>query len=141
MGGELDYEESKSEEVDHTPPTNEEMFWKALPWYLSIGMSEKDYWQGDPKLVESYREAYKLAKERKNQELWLQGVYFLKATACAVNGSNKSPYPDEPLPLSVEESNEQIERKQRIKDAEFEASMMSFMASANEKFSGEREEQ
>lgn len=132
MDGELVNEESE-EEVG-SPSGYEKMFWEALPWYLSVGMSAKDYWQGDPKLAESYREAYKLERERKNQELWLQGVYFLSAAACAVNGSQKSPYPDEPLPLTAEENKAQETRRQREHDAEFEASMMSFMADANRKY-------
>ena len=97
-------------------------------------MSAEEFWQGDPKLAESYREAYKLERERKNQELWLQGIYFLKALGCALHGSDESPYPDKPVPLTDEERKVREQREQENANADFEAVMMSFASSINQKF-------
>lgn len=119
-------------EVD-PPPSTEEQFWEALPWYLSYGMTAEEFWRGDPKLAESYREAFKIQKERKNQELWLQGLYFLKALDAAINGE-KAPYPDEPVPLTKEAREVQEQREQESANASFEAAMMSFASSVNKKF-------
>lgn len=97
-------------------------------------MTAEEFWRGDPKLAESYHEAYKLERERRNQELWLQGLYFLKALGCALNGSAESPYPDEPVPLTEEERKILDERERRSADASFEAMMMSFASDMNTKF-------
>ncbi len=97
-------------------------------------MSAEEFWQGDPRLAESYREAYKIQRDRKNQQLWLQGLYFLKALGCAVHGSEKSPYPDEPVPLTDGERKARERREQENANADFEAAMMSFASSINKKF-------
>ena len=86
-------------------------FYEVFPYYLSIGMSPEQYWDGDPMLAKYYREADELKRSRRNQELWLQGMYIYEAlcdvspvmNAFAKKGTRPSPYPDHPYPLSVKE--------------------------------------
>ena len=72
-----------------TPPAEEqvsvsEFFSKTLPYYLSIGMTPTEFWDDDPRLAKAYREADKQKMERRNYELWLQGLYNYKAVGSVV---------------------------------------------------------
>ena len=86
-------------------------FYEAFPYYLSIGMSPEQYWDGDPTLTKYYRQADELKRNRRNQELWLQGMYIYEAlcdvspvlNAFAKKGTKPNPYADHPYPLSVKD--------------------------------------
>lgn len=78
-----------------------------FPYYLSIGMSYELYWHGDPGLVRAYRKAEELRNEKRNQEMWMQGLYIYEAL-CDVSVliprfSKKKikpePYTEKPYPL------------------------------------------
>lgn len=99
-----------------------EMFMNHLPYYLSIGMTYELYWKGDCTLVKSFRKARKLKDEVKNEELWLQGMYFYEAlcnTAPVLNAFSKAtkpiPYPSEPYCITKRELEEKREREERLK--------------------------
>lgn len=68
-------------------------------------MTADEYWFGEPRLAEAYREAQKLRDERRNQELWLQGLYIYDAVGVVVSnafgGKNhkKQSYRVQPLEL------------------------------------------
>ena len=55
-----------------------------FPWYLSIGVTPQEFWEGDPYLVVHYRKAHLLKIEQRNQELWMQGLYIYNAVDTAV---------------------------------------------------------
>lgn len=82
------------------PPSYSEIFLAKFPYYLSIGMTEEQYWDRDCTLVKSYRKAEELRKERVNQEMWLQGMYIYDAIsrlspilrAFAKKGTKAQPY-------------------------------------------------
>ena len=59
--------------------TYTEKFYECFPYYLSIGMTPEQYWDGDPTLTKYYRKADEIKKERLNEELWLQGMYIYEA--------------------------------------------------------------
>ena len=42
-------------------------------------MTFEQYWEQDCLLVKYYREAEEIRRERKNQEMWLQGMYYYDA--------------------------------------------------------------
>lgn len=96
-------------------------FNKSFPYYLSIGMSYEEYWEKDADLVIAYRRADEFKRERKNQELWLQGLYVYTAMAnlspifhdFAKKGTKAEPYPDKPYPITPKEAREEKERKER----------------------------
>ena len=95
-----------------------EYFYKCLPYYLSIGMTWDNFWKDDVSMAKSYREKDKLDRQRKNNELWLQGYYVysaLSSVAPALIPFNKNPkiepYMKEPIALTKEEQEEREFRK------------------------------
>lgn len=124
------------------PHRYEDAFRKRFPYYLSIGMTEAQYWEGDSTLVIAYREAEELRKEKQNQYLWLQGMYFYDALnrvspvlhAFAKKGTKPQPYPEEPYPINdkkVEAVKRKQEKKQSDRGLEF---MRSLASNTNKKY-------
>lgn len=124
------------------PKSYGEIFDEMFPYYLSIGMTADEYWNGDCQNIKAYRKAEKLRAERKNQELWLQGAYIYEALcrvspvfhAFAKKGTKPSPYPSEPYAINEA----QQERKQENADKKVmdkgKAFMETFMVQHNKKF-------
>lgn len=77
-----------------------EIFEECFPFYLAIGMSYAEYWEGDPKLAQYYRKAYQIKQEEINNNAWLQGMYIYDAVSTALHnalrgmGKNKPPAKD-----------------------------------------------
>ena len=81
-------------------------------------MSYEQFWYGDPCMVKAYRYADKLRRKRKNEELWLSGVYMaeaISATVCNMFSKTKYEYPSEPKPITMDEIEERRERLKREK--------------------------
>ena len=95
MGPELLAEDSPTQRK-----TNTEIFEECFPFYLAIGMSYAEYWEGDPKLAQYYRKAYQIKQEEINNNAWLQGMYIYDAVSTALHnalrgfGKNKPPVKD-----------------------------------------------
>lgn len=127
--------------TDNDTPTERvkygEIFKKYFPIYLSFGMSSSEYWDEEPELAISYREAHQIKLQYKNQELWLQGIYTSQALLSTVGnmfaskGSKPLEYPKEPLPLTEKEVREREEAKQKARFKKMKEMMM--MASQNSK--------
>lgn len=122
--------------------THTEIFYKYLPYYLSIGMPYDLFWDGDCRLVECYRRAEELKQRKENQALWLQGLYFYEALcnvspvlrAFAKKGVKPIPYPNEPYPLTKEQEKERKEREEKLKYDKYKAKMASWAAKTNVQF-------
>lgn len=110
-------------------------------------MTEEQYWDRDCELVKAFREADNIRKERMNQELWLQGMYFYEALcdvapiirAFAKKGTKPHKYPSEPYALT---SKEQKEKQEAAEKAAFDkglAKMEALTRRMNMKF-GRNEE-
>lgn len=56
-------------------------FQKAWSYYLYLGMPYSEYWDGDPRLVIAYREAYEIKVRHENMLAWVQGQYVKAAIA------------------------------------------------------------
>lgn len=124
--------------------TYTEKFNELFPHYLSIGMTEEQYWDKDCTLVVAYRKADELRINRKNQEMWLQGAYFYDALcrvspilhAFAKKGVKPMPYLSEAYALTEK----QIERQNEVRDKgvydKGKKMMEGFMLSHNKKFEG-----
>ena len=92
--------------------TYTEKFNELFPYYLSIGMTEEQYWDKDNQLVISYRKADELRMARKNQEMWLQGAYIYDALcrvspilhAFAKKGTKPTPYLAEAYALNEKQA-------------------------------------
>ena len=117
-------------------------FYDQFPYYLSIGMTPEQYWDGDPTLAKYYRKADELQRQRRNQELWLQGLYIYDALcdvapvfhAFAKRGTKPRPYPDHPYSLTNREREEEqkmLEKKEREKARRY---MEAKMAEINKRF-------
>ena len=117
-------------------------FYDNFPYYLAIGMTSEQYWDGDSTLTKYYRKADELNRKRKNEELWLQGMYIYEAL-CAVSpvmnafakkGTKPRPYADHPYALTTSDREE--ERKMREKQERDKAKryMEDRMAAINKRF-------
>lgn len=101
--------------------TYTEQFYEVFPYYLSIGMTYDQFWNDDPTLVKYYRQADEMRYERKNQELWLQGMYIYEALcdvspilhAMAKKGAKAHPYSDKPYAISEKQRRREAEEKER----------------------------
>ena len=121
------------------PRTYKEIFERCFPFYLSIGMTYDEYWNGDAMLPKYYREAHKMRQENANHEAWLNGLYTYDALVSALShlGSKKSSHrnyvakPYSFTPEAVEE--EKVEKKIEAK-AQAEVWMKSWAAATQKMF-------
>lgn len=123
------------------PITYTERFEELFPFYLAIGMTAEQYWDGDSQLVRAYRKAYDLKREIVNQDTWLQGLYIYEALCCvspifrALSKAKKPlPYRAEPYPLKTALSEMKEERREREKYNLIKEKMEAFAARFNEKY-------
>ena len=77
------------EGVSRPPQSYSTIFEECCPFYLSIGMSSAEYWEGDCSLTRYYRKAYKIKQEELNNNAWLQGVYIYDAISTALHNALK----------------------------------------------------
>lgn len=126
-------EEGGSDETSESPFSIVKLFDDLLPYYISIGMTPDEYWNGDPSLVRAYREAEKRRLRQKNYELWLQGRYVYDAVMRLIPSlqmlkpREPLPYLEEPLPLTQEEYEARLVREQKKKQEALRAYMQSFV--------------
>ena len=122
--------------------TYTERFYEMFPYYLSIGMSSEQYWNGDCTLVKYYREAEELRNEKRNQELWLQGMYIYEAIcdvapilhAFAKKGTKPHPYPTKPYAINEKQIRQEREEKERKLIEKGKKFMEAMMLSTNKRF-------
>ena len=95
---------------------------KLGAYAVSIGMPAKEYWYDDPQLINTYVGAEKIKQQKKNFELWLQGLYVYDAIGALVPVLNPfskdhkaKKYIEKPIPLTDEERAEE----QRLKEERF----------------------
>ena len=102
---------------------------------MSIGMTYDEFWNQDVRLVEVYRRAAELRDKRRNQELWLQGMYIYEALCDASplfrfstkKGSIKpEPYVKEPYPITASEVKAREEREARAMEERLKAEFAAF---------------
>jgi len=125
MGGELLTSPKGGEE---SPPSKySEVFYEHEPFYLFVGMTEGQYWNGDATLTKKYRKVYEYKKAERNQELWMQGLYIYEALLDVspmfrdfVKKPHPLPYPDRPYATTKEEEEERAKSKEQ---AEMESLM------------------
>ena len=129
MGGQL---------VD--PPKPGEIFEEACPYYMSIGMTYEQYWDGDNDLPVYFRKAEKMRADRENTFLWIQGRYIydaLLAVAPMLHAFNKKPKPgdyvERPYPLTKAEAEALEEERAKAKQEQLLAMMEARMVELNKK--------
>ena len=117
-------------------------FYEAFPFYLSIGMTSDQYWDGDPSLTKYYRQADELKRQRRNQELWLQGMYIYEALcdvapifhAFAKRGTKPTPYTDRPYSITTKEREDEKQVKEKRERDKARRYMEAQMAKLNKRF-------
>lgn len=118
-----------------------ELFAEQFPYYLSIGMTESQYWDSDPTLAADYRKADEIRWDRRNHELWLQGMYVYEAICCCIPvlrafSKERKPgqYPSEPYSLNNRQKKKREEQKELSTDIKIKNKFEAFMAGFNKNF-------
>lgn len=123
-------EVSKANQVEHIFLYKK--FEELCPFYMSIGMSYKEFWEDDVSLTQFYLKAYRI-KEKREYEIikwknWEQGLYIYEAL-CDVSpilrafskAKKPLPYPEKPYGLEEDkEKKEKIEKEKQKKKKELE---------------------
>ena len=136
--------EEVGQKVSSSSFTYTEKFYELFPYYLAIGMTYEQYWDGDCTLVKYYRKAEEMRNEKRNQELWLQGMYVYEAIcdvapilhAFAKKGTKPTPYSEKPYALNRKQIERDEEEKQRKLTEKGKRFMEAMAASINKKFEG-----
>ena len=144
VSGSLSSAEGGSDSVTAPLSTYTEKFNELFPYYLSIGMSEGQYWDEDSTLVTAYRKADEIRMNRRNQEMWLQGAYIYDALcrmspvlhAFAKKGTKPAPYLSEPYALTEKQMELKEEEHAKGVYGKGKKMMEGFMISHNKKFEG-----
>lgn len=119
-----------------------DLFRTMCPYYLSIGMTWKQYWDDDCGLTVYYREAEELRNKRRNEQAWLQGMYIYDALGRLSpifqifgKGQVKArPYVESPYPITEEERIHAQRAEEERNAAKAKAYMMATMQSINRSF-------
>ena len=112
----------------------------ACPTYLAMGMTYEQFWDGDANLTAVYRKADEIRRRRRNEELWLEGVYMTEALTATVGNmlskGAKHQYPSEPFPITVSEQQERKEREEKAKMERIKARFTAKAMSVNARIGG-----
>ena len=116
-------------------------FEELCGYYMSIGMTYEDYWDGDNCKAKYYRQMDEMKRERKNYELWLQGAYFYEAlldVSPVFNPLNKKknpfPYRESPIPITEHENVKLEEKSKKKKLQSGKEAMHILMVEINKRF-------
>lgn len=118
------------------------IFYDQFPYYLSIGMTPEQYWDGDSMLAKYYRKSDEIRRKRRNEELWLQGMYIYEALcdvapvlhAFAKRGTKPVQYPDHPYALTVNDRKQEEKIKEQQEREKARRYMEAKMAEINKQF-------
>ena len=121
-------------------------FEELCGYYMSLGMSYHDYWDGDNCMTKYYREAEEIKRERRNSELWLQAAYIYEALLDVspvfnpLSKKNKPfPFRSEPIPITASGSKKSEERKKKQRLENGKEAMRAMMAAINDRFKKKKE--
>lgn len=91
------------------------------PYYMAMGMSYDDYWNGDPYMARFYREAFKQKVRNENTMLHVQAQYIYEVLGCMASlydpfAKRRKPekfrdHPYDLFPEDAEATQERLERE------------------------------
>ena len=85
---------------------------------MSYGMTYDQFWYGDPCMAKAYYECQRIKNKRKNEEMWVNGIYTLHALNVALNNAfnkHKIQYLAKPLDIYPKtEAEVEAERNEKI---------------------------
>ncbi|MBR4723479.1 MAG: hypothetical protein IK072_01935 [Clostridia bacterium] len=140
----LPEKEGSGEEKAAPLNTYAETFEKLCPYYIAIGMTYDQYWNGDPEIAKFYRQAQKTKMSLKNRELWLMGAYIYEAlcdvspvlNANAKKGTKPLPWRSEPIPITKEEMKVKEEKENKARYIKNKKRFESMVMLNNKRFEG-----
>lgn len=123
------------------PFSHGKFFEEQLPYYLAIGMTPDEYWNGDNTLPAAYRAAERQRQDRVNTELWLQGMYIYDALCCASplfkdwakKGTKAHPYPKQPYEIHPKSPEKKVSSEKQKYEKNL-AIMAAWAKNVNRKF-------
>jgi hypothetical protein len=128
------------DEVTSPTKTFTDYFEELFPFYLAMGMTWTQFWIDEPELAAAYRKAEMIRKRRKNEELWLEGIYISEALSATVGNmftkGQKHQYPAEPFPLTADEQQERREREEKARMERMKAAFIAKSLQVNTKLGG-----
>lgn len=106
-----------------------QIFEEQCPIYMSYGMSYDEFWYDSPYRAKFYREAKKLNARRKDEELWLQGVYIYDALcrvspilhAFSKSGTKPLPYLEQPFSYTDDKYKTEQEKEKEAENERLKA--------------------
>lgn len=123
-----------------TPVSCREIFDKAFPDYLVMGMSYDEFYNKDHTLVIAYKKAYERKRKETNTDLWLQGAYVYEAItrvapllAPFAKHPKAEPYLNKPFPLYEDSETNEDAKSKAVADKGL-AYMQAQMSAINKKF-------
>lgn len=109
-----------TESEKYQPSTNEELYVKMFPYYLSLGCSYNEFWNESAWIAPAYLDAEEYRRESRNFEMWQQGLYFHNAVSQALamafwnkKGSKPEGYTKYPFAFTEREKAAEHERKRQ----------------------------
>ena len=84
---------------------------QICPYYISWGMTWDEFWYESLDRLQAYWQANQFGIERRNQELWLQGLYIRSAVASCMD--KKFKYPEKPQRITAMTEDEQAAEDRR----------------------------
>lgn len=122
-----------------------EQFREVFPYYLALGMSEAEFWDGDCELVRYYRKAAEYKAQQMNEAAWLTGLYVYEAIADLVpvlnpmvkQGTSPAPYPEKPYPITERERKARDVERGKQKEDVTKAYLLAWMNQNNVKYESE----
>jgi len=123
----------------HPPQTFSEIFDEHFPFYLSIGMSSAEYWEGDPSLPRYFRKAFQMRQEYENNQAWLEGLYVYDAVSSALthlspNKKDHRSYAEKPYSFNSSAAAAHEEAKVEEAQAQAEMWLKSWAAATQKQF-------
>lgn len=116
-------------------------FEQLCPYYISLGMTYDDFWNGDCAMAKAYRKAHDMKLEEMNFSLWLQGKYFYDALCCVAPifrafSKAKKPVNYHEYPFILKTDFSEMRKKQQESESDKKARQMleAFAANFNQKF-------
>ena len=132
-------------EEDLTRPSSVDvisLFNEYFPYYLAMGMTYDQFWNGDPSMTRAYRKAQEIRRQWENENAWLHGMYIYEALcdvspvlhAFAKRGTRPAAYANEPYPITKREKELKEAREEKERQARYKEYLKRFAKAFNANF-------
>lgn len=85
------------------------------PYFMHYGMTWQEFWFESIDRLHDYWQKNQFDIERRNEELWLQGLYIQEAVAAVFDTKHRVKYPDKPHRITEKtEAEKETENKRKV---------------------------